>query len=157
MKYIFTLLISLFLLISCNSNFVNNAQSKSQFDDIFFDVVNKEIIFEGFFPDKLKYLAKDWFDKKVKVDGFEGKMSFILSDYTENISSINDGKRIDAQINFQIIIDKPLISNQKKINGKVSTYGTIVGNFSLNDFDIVVEESQLNLINRLSEELRKKI
>ena len=114
MNYIITFFISLFLLISCNNNFINNAQSKSQFDDIFFDVVNKEIIFEGYVPDNLKYLAKDWFDKKVKVDGFGGKISFILFDYTEYISNINDGKRIDAQINFQIIIDKPLISNRKK-------------------------------------------
>ena len=46
---------------------------------------------------------------------------------------------------------------KKLIQGNVSSFGTISGDFSLNDFDTVIENTQIDLILRLSRDLQTKI
>ena len=71
----------------------------------------------------------------------------------QNISTIVDGKRIDISINFNAEISK---LNNKKINkakGNVSSFGTMVGDFSLNEFDVLISNTQSELIVILSKKL----
>ena len=49
------------------------------------------------------------------------------------------------------------MSQTKFIEGTVSSYGTLSGTFSLNDFDTIIENTQKDLILRLSRDLQSKI
>lgn len=118
-----------------------------------FDVVEKDLKFSGELPTHFKKLIVSWFNEKIKVNGFEGKITIFIDKYSEIISNINDGKRVDTSINFNAEISKFNNQKIKKVNGKVSSYGTLTGNFSLNEFDILISNAQSELIVLLSEKL----
>ena len=102
-------------------------------------------------------MLTQWFDQKVKIDGFDGEMKFTISEYLEETSSISDGKRVDISLSFNVIINKPSLSQTSLIEGSVSSYGTLTGNFSLSEFDTVIQNTQSDLIVRLSRDLKSKI
>ena len=54
-------------------------------------------------------------------------------------------------------MNKPSISEKKVIKGSVSSYGTLTGNFSLSEFDTVIQNTQSDIILRLSRDLNSKI
>ena len=93
----------------------------------------------------------------VKIDGFDGEMIFTISEYIEENSSISDGKRVDISLSFIVVLNKPSLSQTKLIQGYVSSYGTLSGNFSLAEFDIVIQNTQSDLVLRLSRDLKSKI
>ena len=84
-------------------------------------------------------------------------MRFIISDFKQDISSINDGKRVDVSMSFKVLLNKPSLSQTKLIEGNISSYGTLTGIFSLNEFDTVIQNAQSDLILRLSKDLKSKI
>ena len=69
----------------------------------------------------------------------------------------DDGKRVNISLFFNITLNKPLLSKKKIIKGEVKSFGELTGTFSLNDFDILIENTQLDLIERLNIELKQKI
>ena len=153
----FFITIFCFLIISCNANNLIIDPLRPEFETMSFDVVQKQLILEEELPEHVQNLLSQWFDQRVKVDGFEGDMKFIVSDFSQNISSIDDGKRVDISLSFEVILNKPSLSQTTFIEGNISSYGTIVGNFSLNEFDTVIRNTQSNLIIRLSKDLKSKI
>ena len=153
----FFITIFCFLIISCNANNLIIDPLRPEFETMSFDVVQKQLILEKELPEHPQNLLSQWFDQRVKVDGFEGDMKFIVSDFSQNISSIDDGKRVDISLSFEVILNKPSLSQTTFIEGNISSYGTIVGNFSLNEFDTVIRNTQSNLIIRLSKDLKSKI
>ena len=84
-------------------------------------------------------------------------MKFIVSYFKQDISSISDGKRVDVSMSFKVLLNKPSLSQTKLIEGNVSSYGTIKGDFSLNEFDTFLQNTQSDLILRLSKDLKSKI
>ena len=154
-RFVFVLIS--FILSGCNANesFVNTL--KPQFEEISFDVVQKQMIIEQELPNHVQNLLSQWFDLRVKINGFEGDMKFIVSNFNQEISSINDGKRVDVSLSFEVILNKPSLSQTKFIDGKISSYGTLSGNFSLSEFDTVIQNTQIDLIVRLSKDLKSKI
>jgi hypothetical protein len=54
-------------------------------------------------------LLSQWFDQRVKIDGFDGDMKFVISDFNQEISSIDDGKRVDISLSFEVILNKPSV------------------------------------------------
>ncbi len=151
------LIIFSFFIAGCNANetFVESLDPK--FETISFDVVQKNIVIEQDLPEKLNILVSKWFDEKVKINGFNGDMIFTISDYKEETTLLSNGKRIDLILSFNVLIRKPLLSQKKIIKGKVSSYGTISGDFSLKEFDTIIKNSQVDLVLRLSQDLKKKI
>ena len=154
-KFIFILFS--FFVVGCNANesFINPL--KPEFETMSFDVVQKHLIIEEELPNHIQNLLSQWFNQRVKVDGFEGDMKFIVSDFSQDISSIDDGKRVDISISFEVILNKNSKSQKKLIIGSISSYGTLTGNFSLNEFDTVIQNTQSDLIIRLSKDLKSKI
>ena len=122
-----------------------------------FDVVQKQLIIDTELPGYVEGLVSQWFDQKVKIDGFDGDMKFTISEYIEETSSISDGKRVDISLSFNVFLNKPSLSQTKKIEGYVSSYGTLSGNFSLAEFDTVIQNTQSDLVLRLSRDLKSKI
>jgi len=141
-----------FFIFSC-SNSDSIVKQSYNFDQVFFDVVEKKIIYEGEIPDYLKSITKNWFDNDVKVDGIDGTMEMKLLNYKENISNISDGKKIELFMNFEVFIQKNNNSTKQSIKGDVSTYSTITGSFALKEIDTLISNSQVELIRLLIEKL----
>ena len=45
----------------------------------------------------------------------------------------------------------------RKISGSINSYRTIEGNFSINDFEKLIQQTQHDLVLRLSKDLKKNI
>ena len=146
-----------FLLTGCQANESFIDPIRPDFANISFDVVQKQLIIEPELPPHVKGLVVEWFDQKVKIDGFDGVMKFTISEYLEETSSISDGKRVDISLSFDVVLNKPSLSQTKIIEGYVSSYGTLTGNFSLSEFDTVIQNTQSDLVLRLSRDLKSKI
>lgn len=150
--FVFTLI----FLTSCNSkNTVSIVDA--QFETIYFDVVEKKTNYADNIPPEVKNLVEEWFNDKVKVNGLDGTFTFDLIRYQEDISDIINGKRVDISITFSALIDKYSLSQKKEINGVVNSFGSISGDFSLNDFEIVIQNTKSDLIERLTQDLKSKI
>ena len=156
MKFIYSF-IYLLCFSGCSSINAVVDIDKPNFEIMTFDVVSKELNFEGPFPEYLVILTNQWFNSKVKVNGLDGNMVMTLNNYIEETSLINDTKRIDIFLNFRIVLQKPTLSKRKIIEGMVSSYGTLTGDFSLSEFDQLIENTQTDLILRLSRDLKSKI
>ena len=154
-KFIFILLV--FLVAGCQTNASFIDPIKPDFENVSFDVVQKQLAIESELPSHVQNLVTQWFDQKIKIDGFDGEMEFTISSYSEEISSISDGKRVDISLSFNVILNKPSLSQTSLIEGSVSSYGILTGNFSLNEFDTVIQNTQSDLILRLSRDLKSKI
>ena len=146
-----------FLIAGCSANKSFVDQIKPEFETMSFDVVQKELIIESNMNASLKTLISKWFNQSVKTDGFDGDMKFIISDFNQDISSIDDGKRVDASLSFKVLLNKPSLSKTKVIEGNVTSFGELTGNFSLAEFDTVIENTQSDLTLRLSRDLKSKI
>ena len=154
-KFIFVLLC--FLVAGCQSNNSNINPIRPEFENVSFNVVQKQLFIEPELPSHVEGLVSQWFDQKVKIDGFDGEMTFTISEYLEEISSISNGKRVDISLSFNTFLNKPSLSQTQMIEGSVSSYGTLTGNFSLAEFDTVIQNTQSDLILRLSRDLKSKI
>ena len=150
-------LLFFFMIIGCEAKESFVSTHAPNFESISFDVVQKQLVIEPKLPENVQHLVSKWFNQKVKVDGFEGNMIFTVSDYTEEISSISDGKKVNIFLSFDVLLNKPSISEKKVIKGSVSSYGTLTGNFSLGEFDTVIQNTQSDIILRLSRNLNSKI
>ena len=153
---LFFLLFSL-MVVGCNANesFVDPLQPEFEF--ISFDVVQKQLVIEKELPDHMQNLLSQWFDQRVKIDGFNGDMKFIASNFNQEVFSIDDGKKVEMSLSFKVLLNKPSLSQTKLIEGTITSYGTLTGNFSLNDLDTVIQNTQSDLIIRLSKDLKSKI
>ena len=150
--FLFILLIS-----SCSTNDTFVVPIRPEFENVSFNVVQKELSIETELPSHVEGLIFQWFDQKVKINGFDGEMTFTISEYLEDTSSISEGKRVDISLSFNVLLNKPSLSQTKKIEGYVSSYGTLTGNFSLAEFDTVIQNTQSDLVLRLSRDLKSKI
>ena len=151
------ILLFTFFIISCNANKSFIDYIKPEFDIVSFDVVQKQLVIEQELPSHLKNMISQWFNQKVKIDGFDGDIKFIISDFDQDISSIDDGKRVDVSLSFKVLLNKPSLSKTKVIEGNVTSFGELTGNFSLAELDKVIENTQVDLILRLSRDLKSKI
>ncbi len=146
-----------FFIVGCKANesFINPL--KPEFETMSFNVVQKQLIFEQELPSHLQKLLSQWFNQRVKIDGFDGDMKFIVSSFDQEIYSIEDGKKVDVSLSFKVLINNPSSSKTKQIDGSISSYGTITGDFSLAEFDTIIQNTQSDLIIRLSKDLKSKI
>lgn len=152
------ILISFGLFIGgCNANESFIDTLNPEFETISFDVVQKQLLVDQELPNHVQNLLSQWFDKRVKIDGFDGSMKFIVSNFSQEISPIDDGKKVDVSLSFRVILNKPSLSQTKYIEGNISSYGILTGNFTLNEFDTVIQNTQSDLILRLSKDLKSKI
>lgn len=158
-KKMYSLLFSIIFLfvVGCKANGSFIDPIKPEFETISFDVVEKKLLVEVKLPEHILKLISNWFDKKVKINGFDGDMIFKISNYAEEISLIDDGKRVDITLSFNLILSKPLLSKKQFIEGTVSAYGTLKGDFTIKEFETIIANTQTDLVIRLSKDLKSKI
>ena len=153
----FLFLLSTILIISCSSNSPVVNPQKAELETMTFDVVEKNLVVQQNLPDHVQSLITQWFDQKVLINGFDGDMTFTITKYSQEMSSVSDGKRVDLALSFKVFLNKPSLSQTKLIEGNVSSYGILTGNFSLAEFDTTIQNTQTDLIIRLSRDLKSKI
>ena len=68
-KFIFVLLG--FLVAGCQANESFIDPIRPDFANVSFDVVQKQLIIEPELPSHVEGLVSQWFDQKVKIDGFD--------------------------------------------------------------------------------------
>ena len=153
----FLMILSSILIISCSSNAPSVNPQKAELETMIFDVVEKNLVVQQNLPDHVQTLIAQWFDQKVLINGFDGDMTFTITKYNQEVSSISDGKRVDVTLTFKVNLKKPSLSQKKLIEGSVSSYGILTGNFSLAEFDTTIQNTQTDLIVRLSRDLKSKI
>ena len=146
---IFNLLLFSFFIFSCsNNNFAEANLNNFNAEDIKFDVVEKSLSFDGTLPNISKNYLKNLFDNNLKTDGFEGSLSIFVLDFKNETSDIEDGKKVNLSFNYKLNIQKKYQSSTKSISGAVSEFVTITGDFSLNDLENLVAETEKNIIKR---------
>ena len=145
-----------FFIASCNANESLLDPVKVKFETMYFDVVQKQLVIEKDLPVNVDMLVTKWFNENIKINGLDGNMKFTIYDYNQETSSIPDGKRVDISMSFRVLLKKPLLSQKKSIEGKVSSYGTLSGDFTLSEFDTIILNTQTDLIVRLSQDLKNK-
>ena len=84
-------------------------------------------------------------------------MLFVLKNYSEQSSKINDGRKIDITVEFEVLLEKSSLSQKKVIKGKINSFSTLTGDFSLSEFDELIIKTQSDLVLRLSRDLKSKI
>lgn len=150
-------LIFFFILIGCSNNGVVLPKKDLILENINFDVVEKKLTNQALLPSHLETLLSNWFSKNIKVNGFDGNVEIYINYYSEKISDISDGKRVDTNIKLDVIINKPSLSFKKVIEVEANTFGTLTGNFSLKDFDLIIQNTQSDLVERLTKDIISKI
>ena len=146
-----------FLMFGCSAK--ENLSNNSSFElkSISFNAVEKQMVIEPDLPEHLENSLTMWFKNKVKVNGFDGKITLKISNFEENILTIINGKRIEARLDFIVLIEENSASRTQLIEGNILSYGEITGDFTLKEFDILVQNTQSDLILRLSNDLESKI
>ncbi len=150
----FSSFILIFLLITLKTFALEKNQISE--DTIKFNVVEKAISFDESLPNEFIENLSKWFENRVKVSGFEGDVFFEFFDYTHNTEIIDDGKKIILSLSFSVTAKNNTLSNKKIFKGKVSNYGNIQGSFSLNDFDVLIHNTQNQLINNFAKNIKGK-
>ena len=151
-------LVILLFLFGCQNSISEIKPLTADYREVSINVVEKELIILADIPSQLNLFLTEWFNKKVKVNGFQGKVLFEIFEYKELISNIENGKKVDVGINVKIQIDsKDQLSNQKSYIIELSEFGTITGSFSLSDVDIMIENIQKNIVSNLSKNINSRI
>ena len=151
-------LVILLFLFGCQNSVSEIKRADVNYNEVSINVVEKELVISADIPSQLDIFLNEWFNKKVKVNGFQGKVLFEIFEYQEMISNIENGKRIDVSLDVKIQIDsKDKLSNQKNYKIKLSEFGTITGSFSLSEVDIMIENLQKNILSNLSKNINSRI
>ncbi len=130
---------------------------KFNFDEIKFNSVSKKLIFDNFDESinnsEIKQIINYWFNNKIKTDGFDGSLSVVVKDIkTEEIKK-NDYFKFLLSMKIEFIEKNDDLNRSKTLTIKVSEYGDILGNFSIND----QENLEINIIHKSLNNVSKKI
>ena len=122
-----------------------------------FDAVSKNLIFENFQEginvDIAKKEITNWFDNKIKINGFDGSLTVLVN------SIVIDEIKKDEYYRFQITINIHLIESSETLNSKKlykinsKEYGEINGSFSISD----QETLNINTIKKSIKNINKRL
>lgn len=143
-----------FFILSCNT-VANTHKNNISIKDIELDSVEKELLFNEKLPVEISDLFNLWFTKNIKTTGINGKSTVTVSNYNENETIINNGKKIKISVDLKIQTLKDNLPNKHTKNINVFEEAKIEGDFSINDFELLRKQAVVNLINRITDELSK--
>lgn len=146
-----------FWMISCTNQIDTIGKLDQNFEHVYFDTVEKEITFNTNTPNQLKNYINQWFENEIKVNGFSGILKVQIENYFQKEELILNGKKVSMTLDVLIIIEKPELNSTKKIKISLEEFGSISGNYSINEYERVVDNTMLNLIIRLSQDLKNRI
>lgn len=129
---------------------------KFTYETVNFNTVSKELKYLSKIdsPDQnnLNKIIQYWFDNRIKVDGFEGKLEIIVKEI--DINRIKEKNYYKSSISLSMeFIEKISDTNIKNLIVNVSEYGEIKGNFAIND----QENLDVNLMHQSLEKVSLKL
>jgi len=141
-----------FLLFSLNSNL---SSSEAHFENVYFDTVEKNIDNLDLLSSEMSILFSKWYQNNIKINGIEGRLIIKILNYDEKILKNDDSKRLDIKLKISINISKNNNLQKKEYLYEINEFGKIQGNFSLNEFDDLKENTRKNVIIRLINKIQK--
>lgn len=150
----FRLVILMLLFSSCvstESKIYNFDQYNSP---IQLPVVEKKLINEKLLSEDFKFYFSDTLNKNFKLDGFEGIVFITIISYSEILKNLNNSKEIQINIELEIKIKKD--NSQQKVIINASQNGKITGNFSISEFDELINKTQIKLVNKIMNEINNQ-
>ena len=155
-------IVLIFLLVSgCQKEIILIEKYESTNSKIYVNVVKKNInldgVIQGKYSGKLLKFIKNWIDNDIKTDGFEGNLNIQLVSISSNEILINNGIRIELELEMDFIITKTALDKKKIIRFKGKEFFEITGDYTLNDKEIQINNISKKIIERLSNRLSKEI
>ena len=157
-KYLIIILFSMFTLISCETinNPINNYHSSNKL--VYVDVVEKKILKEddisqSIYSKETNKSLIQWFSNDIKTNGFEGHVDIKIKDIVTNENKNDNDLLINIYAKIELTIYKSILDSKKIISLEGDEHGQLIGDFSLNDKSIEVQ----NIIKRLIEKFSIKL
>tara|TARA_B110000483_G_C18191470_1_gene541143 strand:+ start:2396 stop:2890 length:495 start_codon:yes stop_codon:yes gene_type:complete len=153
----------LFLFLnSCQTNIIDDIDKNSFLNnDVYIDVVQKKIFkslkTSGPYSDKVDVAIEKWTNNEIKTDGFEGNVTIQVLSIKTTQTYIEDTMNFKIFIDIEIKIYKSALSRIKTISLKSTEYSYLTGEFSLDEKEIVIDNTIKKLIKNLSVKLSSKL
>ena len=133
----------------------NLSSSEAHFENVYFDTVEKNIDNLDLLSSEMSILFSKWYQNNIKINGIEGRLIIKILNYDEKILKNDDSKRLDIKLKISINISKNNNLQKKEYLYEINEFGKIQGNFSLNEFDDIKENTRKNVIIRLINKIQK--
>ena len=147
-KLLLLILTSFPIISSCNSEqviFNNDILNKN----IFFDAVEKSIVIDDSFPISIKNKINYVYQNNFKTNGLEGSSNFIFDRFEKTEELIENGKKVTIKLVLNVEIFKNKNNSKKTLRYNIEEFGQITGDFSVKDYERLVESIENNTINSL--------
>lgn len=153
-KYLVIIFFLMFTLTSCETinNPINNYYSSNKL--VYIDVVKKKILEDDFsksiYSKETNKLLIQWLSNDIKTNGFEGHVDIKILDIVTNENKNDNKLLINIYAKIELTIYKSILDSKKIISLEGEEYGQLIGNFSLNDKSIEVQNTIKRLIEKFS-------
>ena len=158
-KYL--IIFSLLFITACQKEVLLVEKYESFNKPIFINTVQKNLnlnaVSQGPYSDDFLFLLTYWVDNNIKTNGFDGLLEINLVSIVSSQVSIENGVRFQIDLDLDFIISKSALDNKTLIKFKGNEFSEILGQFSLNDKNIEVNNVMNKLIDRLSNKLFEEI
>ena len=127
------------------------------YENVKFNAVSKKLIFDNISENRDTLTAieiiSNWFNSKIKLDGLEGELEVVVTSIT--IEKIKEEQFYKYQIDINLVFnEKNQVMNYKKTyNVNSIEYGTVEGDFTLND----QERLNINTIKKSLNSITNKL
>ena len=154
-RYLILLLI--FFISSCKTTEQIVKVNKDQIDNISFDAVTKTLEFNDYEQNQLNNIGKqliyEWYNDKIKTDGFEGSLNVIITNLETNTEKREDYFKVTANISIQFKLESNTLSSKKSFNVSASEFSEISGKFSILDQENLSANTLGAVLNKITIEL----
>ena len=154
-KYLVLLFI---LLIGCEMNSEQLIKSENiNYENIKFNTVSKDLKFtnvqEGNEVEFTKKLVSDWFNNKVKIDGFDGNLSINVTSIEINKIKKDEYYRFEISLSIEFLETNETLNKRKIYKINSIEYGDIEGSFSIKD----TENLNKNIISKSLKSINQRV
>ena len=160
-KYLIIIFFSISFITGCQKELLLIEKYEPINKDIFINVVQKNInlngVTDGPHTNNFLTLLKYWINNNIKTNGFDSLLDINLISISSSEMLIENGIRIQIDLELDFIISKSALDSKTLINFKGNEFGEIFGQFSINDKNIMVNNVMKKLIERLSNKLSEEV
>ena len=154
-RYLILLLI--FFITSCKTTEQIVKVNKDQINNISFDAVTKTLAFNDYELNQLNNIGKqliyEWYNDKIKTDGFEGTLKVIITNLETKTEKREDYFKVIAHISMQFKLESNTLSSKKSFNVSASEFSEISGKFSILDQENLSANTLKAVLNKITIEL----
>ena len=154
-RYLVVLLI--FLTASCKTTEQVVKVNKDQINQISFDAVTKTLEFSDYELNQLNNIGKqliyEWYNDRIKTDGFEGSLKVIITNLETKTEKREDYFKVTANISMQFKLESNTLSSKKSFNVSASEFSEISGKFSILDQENLSANTLKAVLNKITIEL----